>query len=94
MCDEKALPVPRAAAYLGIGRSLLYGEMAAGRLASVKIGRRRLILRRDLIEYLERHRTSTTNSGSVEGEADNRGDRLDSTTGSETQAGPETDPAD
>lgn len=40
---DRLLSVDEAATALGLGRSLTYGEMAAGRLASVKVGRRRLI---------------------------------------------------
>ena len=35
--------VDEAAAMLGIGRSALYAELQAGRLRSVKVGRRRLV---------------------------------------------------
>ena len=37
------MSVDEAADALGIGRSTLYRELSAGRLPSVKIGRRRLI---------------------------------------------------
>ena len=40
---ERLHDVGSAAALLGIGRSRLYDEIAAGRLRSVKVGRRRLI---------------------------------------------------
>jgi excisionase family DNA binding protein len=40
---DRLLSVDEAAALLGIGRSALYGEIAAGRVRSIKIGRRRLI---------------------------------------------------
>jgi len=39
----RRLGVDEAAALLGIGRSRLYGEIQSGRLASVQVGRRRLI---------------------------------------------------
>ena len=35
--------LPDAAAAAGVSRSLLYAEMAAGRLASKKVGKRRII---------------------------------------------------
>lgn len=41
--SSRLLSVDEAAEQLGIGRTALYGEIAAGRLATVKIGRRRLI---------------------------------------------------
>ena len=40
---ERLLDVNEAAALLGIGRTATYGELQAGRLASVKVGRRRLV---------------------------------------------------
>jgi len=35
--------IPEAAEMLGIGRTSLYAELQAGRLRSVKVGRRRLV---------------------------------------------------
>lgn len=40
---SRLLSVNEAAEQLGIGRTALYSEIAAGRLATVKIGRRRLV---------------------------------------------------
>lgn len=40
---DRLLSVDETAAMLGIGRTAAYGELQAGRLASVKVGRRRLI---------------------------------------------------
>ncbi len=40
---DRLLSVDEAARALGVGRSALYGELAAGRLRSLKVGRRRLI---------------------------------------------------
>lgn len=40
---DRLLDVDSASAMLGIGRSRLYHEMGAGRLRSIKVGRRRLI---------------------------------------------------
>lgn len=40
---QRLLSVGEAATLLGIGRSALYSEIGAGRLRSVKIGRRRLV---------------------------------------------------
>ena len=39
---------------LSIGRSALYGELAAGRLRSVKVGRRRLVPSGAIAEYVAR----------------------------------------
>ena len=41
--EPLALSITDAAASAGVSRSLVYKEMAAGRLASIKIRRRRLI---------------------------------------------------
>ena len=40
---DRLLSIDEAAAMLGLGRSLLYAEIAVGRLISCKVGRRRLI---------------------------------------------------
>ena len=40
---DRLLSVDEAAAMLGLGRTATYGELQAGRLRSVKVGRRRLI---------------------------------------------------
>jgi excisionase family DNA binding protein len=40
---DRLLSIAEAARALGIGRSALYSEMAARRIRSVKVGRRRLI---------------------------------------------------
>lgn len=40
---ERLLSVDQAARALGIGRTVLYSEIGAGRVRSVKLGRRRLV---------------------------------------------------
>lgn len=40
---ERLLDIPSAARVLGVGRSTVYNEIGAGRLRSVKVGRRRLV---------------------------------------------------
>lgn len=40
---ERLLSIAEAASMLGIGRSMLYQEISAGRLRSIKVGRRRLV---------------------------------------------------
>lgn len=40
---ERLLSVDEAARALGVGRSMLYGEIASGRLRSLRVGRRRLV---------------------------------------------------
>jgi excisionase family DNA binding protein len=46
--------IDEAAAALGLGRSLLYLEIAAGRLRTVKVGRRRLCPAAAIAEYIAR----------------------------------------
>ena len=50
------LSVAEAARALGIGRSLLYQLLADGEIASVSIGRRRLVPADALTAYVERLR--------------------------------------
>jgi excisionase family DNA binding protein len=40
---DRLLDIESASAMLGIGRSRLYDEIGAGRLRSIKVGRRRLV---------------------------------------------------
>ena len=40
---DRLLDIESASAMLGIGRSRLYAEIGAGRLRSIKVGRRRLV---------------------------------------------------
>ena len=51
---DRLLSVDEAARQLGIGRSALYGELAAGRLRSLKVGRRRLVPSGALAEFVAR----------------------------------------
>ncbi len=51
---DRLLSVAEAARHLGIGRSALYGELAAGRLRSLKVGRRRLVPSGALAEFVAR----------------------------------------
>lgn len=48
---ERLLSVDQAAQALGIGRMALYSEIWAGRLRSVKVGRRRLIPSSAITEF-------------------------------------------
>lgn len=50
---DRLLSIDAAADALGLGRSLLYGEIGAGRLRSVKVGRRRLVPSSAIPEYIE-----------------------------------------
>ena len=47
-----AYPVDEAARLTGLSRDLLYDEMRRGNLAYVKVGRRRLITRQHLQQFL------------------------------------------
>lgn len=49
---DRLLDIDAAAEALSLGRSLLYAEIAAGRLRSVKVGRRRLIPQGALTAYI------------------------------------------
>jgi excisionase family DNA binding protein len=52
--DRLAYSVEEAAAITGLSRDLLYDQMRAGRLAYLKIGRRRIITRQHLEAFLTR----------------------------------------
>jgi excisionase family DNA binding protein len=52
--DRLAYSVDEAAAIIGLSRDLLYDQMRAGRLAYLKIGRRRVITRQHLEAFLTR----------------------------------------
>ena len=51
---DRLLGVTDAAELLGIGRTRVYAELQAGRLRSVRSGRRRLIPTSALAEFAER----------------------------------------
>jgi excisionase family DNA binding protein len=51
--DRLALSIPDAAKAVGISRSKLYELLDGKQLRSLKIGGRRLIMRRDLESFLE-----------------------------------------
>jgi excisionase family DNA binding protein len=50
---DRLLSVDDAADALGIGRSALYGEIAAGRLRTLKVGRRRLVPSGAVRDYIQ-----------------------------------------
>ena len=52
--DRLAYSVSEAAEATGLSRDLLYDEMRAGRLAYLKVGRRRIITRQHLEAFLTR----------------------------------------
>ncbi len=49
---ERLLSVDEAASALGIGRSRLYDEIGAGRVRSIKIGRRRLVAAGSIADFI------------------------------------------
>ncbi len=49
---EGLYSIPKATDFSALGRSSLYQAMATGRLRYVKVGRRRLIPRRELLRFL------------------------------------------
>ena len=53
--ERLAYSVDEAAAITGLSRDLLYDEMRTGRLAYLKIGRRRIITRQHLEAFLARN---------------------------------------
>lgn len=53
IADKLTFSVPEAVSVTGISRSLLYLEIAAGRLPARKLGRRTVILREDLQAFLK-----------------------------------------
>jgi excisionase family DNA binding protein len=52
--ERLAYSVDEAAAITGLSRDLLYDQMRAGKLAYLKIGRRRIITRKHLQAFLTR----------------------------------------
>jgi len=51
--EQLAYSVDEAARLTGLSRDLLYDQMRQGNLASIKVGRRRLITRQHLQQFLE-----------------------------------------
>jgi excisionase family DNA binding protein len=50
---DRLLSVAEAAEALSVGRSATYGEIAAGRLRTVKVGRRRLVPAESIAAYIK-----------------------------------------
>lgn len=55
--DRLALTVPAACEAASLGRTMVYKAITTGELASIKVGKRRLVLRDDLLDWLRRQRT-------------------------------------
>jgi excisionase family DNA binding protein len=52
--DRLLLPVSEAGAVLGVGRTMAWRLVQSGELASVRIGKRRLVPRAELEAYVQR----------------------------------------
>jgi excisionase family DNA binding protein len=52
MPEKLAYSIEEIAESTGLSRSLLYDEMQAGRLGFIKVGRRRIITRQQIEEFL------------------------------------------
>ncbi len=52
--DPTAMQMPTAVAYSGLSRTRLYSLMGAGEIEAVKVGKRRLVLRRSIDAFIER----------------------------------------
>ena len=48
----RLLSIPQACRVLGVGRSVLYQMLSSGQIRSVKIGRRRLVPREAIDEFV------------------------------------------
>ena len=55
--EPLAVSVPKAAGAAGLSVPHLWREIALGKIASVKVGRRRLVMLKDLKAYLEARRS-------------------------------------
>jgi excisionase family DNA binding protein len=51
---DRLLSIQEAAQALGVGRTALYSEIGAGRIRSIKVGRRRLVPASAIIEVASR----------------------------------------
>ena len=54
--EKLMLDIDESARMVGLGRSKWLAELYAGRCVSVKVGRRRLIPRQALLDYIEKLR--------------------------------------
>jgi excisionase family DNA binding protein len=63
MEHDELVTVQEAAAVLGIGRTTFFKLMNSGKLASVQIGRRRLIARSDIDACIAQLKMEQTTSG-------------------------------
>jgi excisionase family DNA binding protein len=63
MTDAEALTIPEACAASRIGRTKIYEAINEGRLVARKLGKKTLILRSDLREFLTTLPTATESAG-------------------------------
>jgi len=64
---DRLLDIDSASAMLGIGRSRLYDEIGAGRLRSIKVGRRRLVPAKAIAEFIAADDASKGTAGGRHG---------------------------
>lgn len=50
---KMAYSIEESAAQIGVTRTMFYGLMRDGQIKTIKIGRRRLITRKELLRFLE-----------------------------------------
>lgn len=60
MIEAVAFSIDDMARRTGLSRSFLYTEMQAGKLTTIKVGRRRLVRAVDEAAYLEAHRAGVS----------------------------------
>jgi excisionase family DNA binding protein len=66
-CQAVGLSIPEASLLSGIGRTTLYAAIKSGALVARKCGKRTIILRSDLITWLNALPLSVTTSDSSDG---------------------------
>lgn len=64
---DRLLDIESASAMLGIGRSRLYDEIGAGRLRSIKVGRRRLVPAKAIADFIAADDASNGTAGGPHG---------------------------
>jgi excisionase family DNA binding protein len=64
---DRLLDIQSASALLGIGRSRLYDEIGAGRLRSIKVGRRRLVPAKAIADFIAGDDASDGTAGGSHG---------------------------
>jgi excisionase family DNA binding protein len=68
---DRLLSVAETADMLGVGRSALYGELQAGRIRSIKLGRRRLVPSGAITAYINEKAAPDRDSGAAHVEEGN-----------------------